>query len=75
MEGSSHRANALFTGHIYCDLDVRLIFDAFDQCGASSKTSDENFIGDRDLFLKSQETFRAYFGRHNSLYIFATPRF
>ena len=27
------------------------------------------------LFLKSPETFRAYFGCHNSLYIFATPRF
>ena len=27
------------------------------------------------LFLKSPETFRAYFGFHNSLYIFATPRF
>ena len=25
------------------------------------------------LFLKSPETFRAYFGYHNSLYIFATP--
>ena len=29
----------------------------------------------RGLFLKSLETFRAYFGCHNSLYIFATPRF
>ena len=27
------------------------------------------------LFLKSLETFRAYFGCHDSLYIFATPRF
>ena len=27
------------------------------------------------LFLKSLETFRAYFGCHNFLYIFATPRF
>ena len=27
------------------------------------------------LFLKSPETFRAYFGCHNCLYIFATPRF
>ena len=27
------------------------------------------------LFLKSPETFRACFGCHNSLYIFATPRF
>ena len=27
------------------------------------------------LFLKSSETFRAYFGCHNSLHIFATPRF
>ena len=29
----------------------------------------------RGLFLKSPETFRAYFGCHNSLYTFATPRF
>ena len=29
----------------------------------------------RDLFLKSPETFRAYFGCHSSLYIFGTPRF
>ena len=28
----------------------------------------------RGLFLKSPETFRAYFGSHKSLYIFATPR-
>ena len=27
------------------------------------------------LFLKSHETFWAYFGSHNPLYIFATPRF
>ena len=26
------------------------------------------------LFLKSPESFRAYFGCHDSLYIFATPR-
>ena len=26
-----------------------------------------------ELFLKSPETFRAYFGYHNSLYILATP--
>ena len=29
----------------------------------------------RGLFLKSPETLRAYFGCHNSFYIFATPRF
>ena len=29
----------------------------------------------RGLFLKSPESFRAYFGCHNSLYIFATPTF
>ena len=29
----------------------------------------------RGLFLKSPETFREYFGCHNSFYIFATPRF
>ena len=28
----------------------------------------------RGLFLKIPETFRAYFGCHNSLYMFATPR-
>ena len=27
------------------------------------------------LFLENPETFRAYFGCHNSLYIFTTPRF
>ena len=27
------------------------------------------------LFLENPETFRVYFGYHNSLYIFAMPRF
>ena len=31
--------------------------------------------GSRGLFRKSPETFRVYFGCHNSLYIFATPTF
>ena len=31
--------------------------------------------GPRGLFLDSPETFRAYFGWHNSPYVFATPRF
>jgi len=34
-----------------------------------------HFLETRGLFLKSPMTFRAYLGCHNSLYIFATPRF
>ena len=34
-----------------------------------------HFLETRGLFLESPRTFRAYFGCHNSLYIFATPRF
>ena len=34
---------------------------------------DSGLSRNRLLFLKSHETFRAYFGCHNSLYIFAMP--
>ena len=34
-----------------------------------------NLLQIRGLFLKSRETFGAYFRCHNSLYIFATPGF
>ena len=36
--------------------------------------SRRNLFIPRGLFLKSPETLRAYFGCHNSLYIFSTPR-
>ena len=39
-----------------------------------TNTGDRNQSA-RGLFLKCPETFRAHFGCHNSLYVFATPRF
>ena len=43
------------------------------KCVINGGTVNPNANVSCDLFLRGPETFRAYFGCHNSLYIFATP--